>query len=140
MELFELNNPLPSIELALEGLSMRQKTTAGNIANINTPDYKKREVTFEAALEKVIKGNKLTDIPMTVTNPAHFKNDVFKVSEIAAIKPQVGIDQITDLNANNNNVDIDAEMVYLAQTGMKFKGVAEMAKRQFDNLRGVIRS
>ena len=43
---------------ALDGLALRQRTIANNIANINTPDYQAKVVSFESALAKsVTEGN-----------------------------------------------------------------------------------
>ena len=41
---------LSTVEYALGGLQLRLDTAAHNIANVNTPDYRSRRVTFEADL------------------------------------------------------------------------------------------
>ena len=47
-----------ALESALDGLSMRQKAIANNIANINTPGYTAERVSFEDALaQSVAQGN-----------------------------------------------------------------------------------
>ena len=43
-----------ALQSALDGLSMRQKVIANNIANINTPNYHAEKVQFEDALAKSI--------------------------------------------------------------------------------------
>ena len=45
---------LRAARTALSGLSRRQEAIADNIANIDTPGYQRREVTFERALEASI--------------------------------------------------------------------------------------
>jgi flagellar basal-body rod protein FlgB len=137
MDLFEYNNPLASVEVALNGLYDRDKSISGNIANVDTPDYKRQVTSFEEQLAKVQSGNKLSDIPLKVTNPKHFSNEIFKISDI---KPQTTRDYETDIHSNGNNVDIDAEMLRLAKTGMQFRAISDMAKRQFEGLKGIIRS
>jgi flagellar basal-body rod protein FlgB len=39
---------------ALDGLSLRQRTIANNIANVNTPGYNAKRVAFEEALAKSV--------------------------------------------------------------------------------------
>ncbi|MBG6213597.1 flagellar basal-body rod protein FlgB [Cryobacterium sp. CAN_C2] len=39
---------------ALDGLALRQRTIASNIANINTPNYHAKVVSFEKALAKSV--------------------------------------------------------------------------------------
>ena len=41
---------MAALTSALNGLSLRQRAIADNIANINTPDYHAKRVQFEAAL------------------------------------------------------------------------------------------
>lgn len=43
-----------ALSSALDGLSMRQRAVADNIANINTPDYHSKRVQFEDALRKAV--------------------------------------------------------------------------------------
>lgn len=135
--LFELNNALPSLEVALKGLTVRNKAVSGNIANVNTPGYKRQVVNFEETLQKVQSGKRLSDIPMQKTHPRHFANDIFRIDQV---KVEMGFDLDTEFNADGSNVDIDKEMIDLAQTGMHFKAISEFSKRNFESLRGVIRS
>ena len=39
-----------ALSSALDGLALRQRTIANNIANINTPNYQAKRVSFEDAL------------------------------------------------------------------------------------------
>ncbi|MDM7889251.1 flagellar basal body protein [Curtobacterium sp. RHCJP20] len=43
-----------ALQSALDGLSLRQRTIANNIANINTPNYHAEKVRFEDALAQSI--------------------------------------------------------------------------------------
>ena len=74
-------DPKDSIEIALRGLSQRSKAIAGNIANINTPNYKRRQVSFEETLQKVQDGGRLSDIPLEKTNERHFSNSIFSIND-----------------------------------------------------------
>ena len=42
--------PINLLEKALAGSSLRHKVISDNIANINTPGYKRKEVSFEEEL------------------------------------------------------------------------------------------
>ena len=41
-----------NIQRAMDRVSLRQSVLAGNLANINTPGYKRRDVDFAIELEK----------------------------------------------------------------------------------------
>lgn len=128
-----------ALEVALKGLGMRSEAISGNIANINTPGYKRRTVDFEQTLMKQIqKGNKLSDIPMEKTHANHYSNDVFEINQI---KDSMSIETTSEgsFHVNGNNVDIDREMIELSKTGLRYKAVSKMAKKNFETMRGIIR-
>lgn len=130
-------NPQASLEVALKGLAMRTKAIAGNIANINTPNYKSRFVEFEETLKKVQGDKKLSDIPMSKTNDKHFSNDIYSFEEAEkSIEMKASED---DYFLNGNNVHIEHEMMELNKTALRYKALAQLAKKQYDGLRTVIR-
>ena len=43
-----------ALQSALDGLSLRQKTIAANISNVNTPGYQAKRVQFEEALGRSV--------------------------------------------------------------------------------------
>lgn len=44
-----------ALQSALDGLALRQRTIANNIANVNTPGYQAQRVSFEDALASSVK-------------------------------------------------------------------------------------
>ncbi len=130
-------NPRDSIEIALKGLSMRGKAIAGNIANLNTPNYKRRQVNFEETLQKVQSAENLSDIPLEKTNEKHFSNSIFSIND--AMEGMEEKTEDNDFFINGNNVDIEREMVELTKTGMRYKAITSLAKKQYDSMRTTIR-
>ena len=62
---------LRAARTALTGLVRREQTIAANIANIDTPGYQRREVSFERALKASL-GGEVRQASMTTTDPRHF--------------------------------------------------------------------
>ncbi|MCQ2002044.1 flagellar basal body protein [Arthrobacter zhaoxinii] len=54
-----------ALQSALDGLALRQRTIASNIANVNTPGYQAQRVTFEDALAKSVKAGSGAVAPTT---------------------------------------------------------------------------
>lgn len=130
------SGPIESLEVALAGLSLRQKNIGSNIANSEVPGYKKRNVNFEEELAKA-QGKKEQDtIPLKSTDDKHFSISIAAISDV---KPEVVKDPSLDIHSNGNNVDIDSEIVELGETGLKFTATANLAKRYFENMRNTIR-
>ncbi|AWB90735.1 flagellar basal body rod protein FlgB [Salinibacterium hongtaonis] len=100
---------------ALDGLSLRQRTIANNIANVNTPDYKAKRVLFEAALaDSVRSGNGAT----TATTA----------------------DSLEPTQLNGNNVNLDTETLSNIDTVLRYQFAARAVEGQFTSLRSAMRT
>lgn len=122
-----------ALQFALDGLSTRQKTTAHNIANDDTPGYKAQHVSFEDQLQQAIQGNSAEGLALEVTNPAHLDLTGSK-------SPAIEIKHETNsLRNDGNNVDIDLEMTNLAQTTIHYQALAQISGMKFSLLKSIIR-
>ena len=55
----------PLVESALAGRELRQKLISGNLANVDTPFYKARDIRFEDVLKEIsLEGNRKIDFVM----------------------------------------------------------------------------
>jgi len=57
---------------ALKIYSRRAEVLAGNLANVDTPGYKARDIDFKAALQQVKNGT--GDVTLRTTNPNHINS------------------------------------------------------------------
>jgi len=48
------NNTLKALDLALGAASQRQQVLSNNLANVNTPLYKRQDVNFDGMLAKAL--------------------------------------------------------------------------------------
>ena len=65
------NQTFDILQRGLDCTTLRHQTIANNIANVNTPHYKRKEVTFEGELHRAIYGPK--PIPAQRTDERHLK-------------------------------------------------------------------
>ncbi|MGO4856814.1 flagellar basal body rod protein FlgB [Arthrobacter sp. 2MCAF14] len=100
---------------ALDGLSLRQRTIANNIANINTPNYHAKRVQFEDALAASVSAGDGQTAP-TVT---------------ASQEP-------TQLNGNN--VNLDTETLSNVDTVLRYQFASRAIGEQFTALRTAMRT
>lgn len=136
--LFGSSSPVTNLEFAMKGLSLRSKAIAGNIANVNTPQYKRKVVNFEEELQKQTQAQTDSDVPdvvMAATAPGHMSPD----KAITEDKFNLSIEEDETFHTNGNSVDIDREMVELSKTGMRFKALTKLASKQLEKIRGIIR-
>ncbi len=127
-----LSSPQESVlEQALGAAALRHKVIANNIANVNTPGFKKSDVVFEEKLAAAMTGKTAN---MTRTHAKHLpgrQGDVFS--------PSVATDTKTSLRTDGNNVDIDAEMANVAKNTIYYNAVAQQLGSYFSNLKSAIR-
>lgn len=102
--------------------SLRQEVISHNIANVNTPNYRKTVVEFEDLLAKEIYGDEPEEgkLQMVRTQDKHLPH---KPSAYHA-EPNMVEDLTTIMRVDDNNVDIDIEMATLAKNQLYFNALA----------------
>lgn len=120
------------LEKALDASWLRNEAISNNIANVNTPGFKKSYVKFEEALassmsEVTISGNLRRDNHIPIgKNAASFA------------EPEVITEEFTSVRKDGNNVDIDVEMAEMAKNTIKYNTLISQLTREFRKLSLVI--
>lgn len=127
-----LNGPvLSTLEKGLDASSLRQRVISNNVANVDTPNFKRSDVDFEAVLGSVVAENG-GDLPLKVTDPQHL------TGTISNGQKAVATDQNTIFRNDGNNVDIDREMANVAENGLYYNSVTQTITSQLGLLRMAI--
>ena len=112
----------------------RQKVISSNIANINTPNYKTKELLFQEELDKKALNNALE---MKQTNIKH-------LSTINALSNGLNpkLVQVKGLEEQNdgNNVNLDSQMSEISKNKIMFDAIQSSIKRGSKLFRSVIES
>ncbi|WP_438446890.1 flagellar basal body rod protein FlgB [Gorillibacterium sp. sgz5001074] len=119
------------MERTLDAASLRQKITANNIANVDTPYYKRSDVQFEELLQGELNRNSL---PGKRTHTKHIPIG----TPAAPIQPAVIEDRSSVMNNNENNVDIDSEMSLMAKNQLRYNVLTQQVNSEMQKLRIVI--
>ncbi len=101
----------------------RQKVISGNIANINTPNYKTKDLSFEDELKKSSAKN---DMALKVTHHKHisFQSQSSPVSKLKVYEVK-GLQEQND----GNNVNLDQQMSEMAKNSIMFSAVKSAIKK-----------
>jgi flagellar basal-body rod protein FlgB len=102
------------LERALNIRGFYHKVLASNIANIETPGYKEKDVDFVTELERSMKGS-TSDVEVRV------KSD------------PGGIDGI-----DGNSVNLEDQIVKLSENSMMFNAFVQLINKKFSMMRYVI--
>lgn len=118
---------------AADGAWLRNEVIANNIANVNTPLYKRKDVSFESELQNALSASKFKDLDSKVSQ-------LNENNRLARIEPRVYTDSAGySYRLDGNNVDIDTENVELASNQIKYNGIVQSIDNQFSNLKTVIK-
>ncbi|MET1154902.1 flagellar basal body protein [Arthrobacter sp.] len=100
---------------AMDALALRQRAIAHNIANVNTPNYHAKRVSFEAALADSVKSG----------------NGNISATTGTSLEP-------TQLNGNN--VNLDTETLSNIDTVLRFQFAARAIGGEFNAVRSAMRT
>ncbi len=119
-------NYINVLDKALDASNLRETVISNNMANINTPGYKRREVDFESLLRQEldnIKWNsldeKMNDVQLSHLNAGvHFDMQAYGY----------------DYRLDGNNVDVDVENTELASEQLRYQLIADSVTQEFSRL------
>lgn len=121
------------LEKGLDATTLRHRTIANNIANVNTPGYKRRGVLFERELKEAL--SRKQRFQAKTTHPEHIR---FTITDPQDIFPKIFTESRTFYRNDSNNVDIDTEMANLAKNQIMYNAITERISGKFRRLRNVI--
>jgi flagellar basal-body rod protein FlgB len=113
--------------------SIRQKVVAHNIANLNTPGYKRLSVRFEDKLKEALNSEKL---PLVTPLKQHLNNQ----PDWQQVSPSLERDYTTTMRADANNVDLEQEMTLLTANTICYNLAVQRLSDKFEQLSYVITS
>ena len=122
---------VPNFKKFLDLSSFRHKLIGGNVANSSTPGYKAQQIEFHEEFNRLTKdGSKLAG---SITHPAHIPTGSHEMRPPDPEELKVGDDEL-------NSVDIDKEILTLAQNELMFTIGARLLQMKFDGIKKAISS
>lgn len=118
------------LDKAADAANSRNEIISNNIANVDTPNYKRKDVSFQSYLEQALIGGEPLDE---------------RVSEINTHLSDFGGLIYTDSSTlsyrlDGNNVDIDTESAMLAENQIRYNALVEQIGQEFARYKTVLSS
>ncbi|WLV25756.1 flagellar basal body rod protein FlgB [Aciduricibacillus chroicocephali] len=127
MDLF--SGTIQKLQNSLDYSAARNNAISNNIANVDTPGYKAKDVAFK----DVLKGE-LDSISAKRTDSRHFQ---FSNTELEGYRTFQKNGSM--YNNNENNVDIDKEMTELAKNQIYYQTLVDRISGKFKSMQNVLR-
>ena len=124
------------LEGALGASGLAHDVIAHNLANVDTPGYKRSEVLFQDKLRAALAAARESGITGSRTHGQHIP--IGEVPAPGDVEPSVVVRAETSLRPDGNNVDLDSEMVKLSQNTLLYQALSQMVRSRLGKLRMVI--
>lgn len=121
----------------LDVLSLRQGVISDNIANADTPNFKRSRISFESELEKAFSNKGKNDLSPIKSSDKHLSG--LKNPKYSDVKPHRVLDHLSTMNNNGNNVDIDSEIKALVQNQMMYHLMTNIQAHYFKSVNIVLK-
>lgn len=115
-----MSDTIEVLHKLLDGCAARQRVISGNLANVNTPGYTRRDVRFQQALAEAIQSK--------------------SGDKIADVEPQLVVDSSGEFNHVGNNVSVQKEMGLMAENSILYQLAAQAIGRKYAGIRKAISS
>lgn len=116
------------LDKAADASWKRESLIANNIANVDTPGYKRKDLDFQSLLKKELGysryeslDEKVRDVDLTELNPSTY-------TDMAGYSYRL----------DENNVDIDTENVELASEQIRYQAVTTSISQEFSRMKAVL--
>lgn len=104
---------LGNLQNALGRASQRHALLTNNLANVNTPGYKRQDMDFNIALQDEMDKPTLQPVGAQTAGPAQ--------------------------RLDGNGVDMEKEVMSIAETELRYQALTDMTSNYFSGLKNVIR-
>lgn len=114
---------------SLDATAVRNDIINNNIANVNTPNYKRKDIRFETELKHAFARASEDTVDARVKN-----------LDLEALEPEIYTDyEELSYRYDGNNVSIQNELAILAKNQTKYNGMMELLNQDFSQLMSVMK-
>lgn len=119
-------NYINVLDKAADASWSRNEIIANNIANVDTPGYKRKDVQFESYLQSALAGDNSLDQRVADVDLDTLDSTVYTDNASYSYR------------LDGNNVDIDTESAYLAENQVRYYSLMDSMTQEFSRLKSVL--
>lgn len=128
-----------TLKKSLDGAMLRHEILANNIANANTPRFKRSEVKFKTQLKSAIDSmteNSQLTMRGKITNRGHMP--IGPPTHLDQVSATIHRDTATSVRVDENNISLDMEMATLSGNATYYSTVVRLLNNYYDGIQTVI--
>ncbi len=117
------------LDKAADASWLRETAITNNLANVDTPGYKRQDVDFQSVLKTELGRTKYASLDQ-------------RISQLNTGLNKLNVSTYTDAynysyRLDTNNVDVDTENVELASEQLRYEGITTSINSQFARMKAV---
>lgn len=117
------------LDKAADASWKRENVLSNNIANVNTPGYKRRDLNFESTLKEELGRCKHESLDEKIWE-----------TDVSRLEPSVYTDLTNySYRLDGSNVDIDSEEVEFASEQIRYQGITAALNNEFNRMKSVLK-
>ena len=137
MDALSFGQTVDMLKNALTGAAETHAATANNVANVNTPNFKRTDVSFKEALAQSVPEQPDPDqLQIAVTSDKDITTDPTAVVKPFAVSQS--LDEGQQLRLDGSNVDVDQEMAKLSLNSAYAQTMGQMLGVQYTRTRDAL--
>lgn len=115
------------MDKALDASWMREHAIAHNLANVDTPGYKRKDVDFQSLLERELRQSKFSSLDGAIKHADLMKLEAATYTDHGSFSYRL----------DGNNVDVDTENVELASEQIRYQALTGSLSQEFARMKAV---
>ncbi|MBQ3514872.1 MAG: flagellar basal body rod protein FlgB [Lachnospiraceae bacterium] len=124
-----LFNYVNVLDKAADACSVRGQLISNNMANVNTPNYKRQDIEFNSFLEAALADGSTLDEAV-----ANVQDHLMEINGV------VYTDNSTlSYRLDGNNVSIDTEEVYQTENSIRYQALIDQMSQEFSRMKAVLK-
>lgn len=126
------------VQRSLDAAALNHKVISNNLANVDTPGFKRSSVIFNETLRKAMEAKRGTTQHLALSRTDGRHLEIGAAPSLTEIEPELVTDVTSSVRNDGNNVDIDREVALLTQNTVWYQTLAQITQMQFAGLRNAI--
>ncbi len=121
-------NYINVLDKAADAAYSRNEVLSNNIANVNTPNYKRKDVRFDTMLQTALSGSGTLETRVDEMNMHLEDFNAMTYTDNSSLSYRL----------DGNNVDINTESAYLAENQIRYNALVQQMSQEFGRYKSVL--
>ena len=123
---------------AMDVSMLRRNVIADNLANADTPNFKRSTINFESQLKRAFESQTPPALEAKMSRERHIS--FHQPIDPKSVGPRRVLDYLSQTDANGNNVDIEEESIHMLKNQLNYQLLTQVIASRFNSITMVTRT